>query len=272
MTNPINLKSKEKKLNLFADAEQASLHVAHQIADLIRDKQQQGQPAVLGLATGNTPKGVYQELIRLHQHEGLSFSNVISFNLDEYYPILPDDRQSYTYFMRQYLFKHVDMKPSQIHIPHTDFSEEGIAQYCQDYDDKIESLGGLDMQLLGIGRNGHIGFNEPGANFDSKTRLVNLNATTREDAKAAFGSMDKVPHKAISIGVETISQAKKIVLLAFGERKSDIMKQAIYGDITTEVPASILQKLPQVEYVLDGEAAVELSFCPEFGRDQNLLN
>lgn len=260
MKKSIQSISKDKNINLFKSAEQASLFVAHQIADLIRGKEKQGQPAVLGLATGNTPKGVYQELIRLHQNEGLSFSNVISFNLDEYYPILTEDQQSYTYFMRQYLFKHVDINSNQTHIPHTDFSEEGIAEYCQEYEDKIESLGGLDLQLLGIGRNGHIGFNEPGSSFQSKTRLVHLNSVTREDAKAAFGSMDKVPQKAISIGVQTISKAKKIFLLALGERKSDIMKQAINGDVTTQIPASILQTLPQVEYVLDGDAAKKLDY------------
>lgn len=260
MKKSIQSISKDKNINLFKSAEQASLYVARQIADLIHDKEKQGQPAILGLATGNTPKGVYQELIRLHQNEGLSFSNVISFNLDEYYPILTEDQQSYTYFMRQYLFKHVDIKSNQTHIPHTDFSEEGIAEYCQEYEDKIESLGGLDLQLLGIGRNGHIGFNEPGSSFQSKTRLVHLNSVTREDAKAAFGSMDKVPQKAISIGVQTISKAKKIFLLALGERKSDIMKQAINGDVTTQIPASILQTLPQVEYVLDGDAAKKLDY------------
>lgn len=255
MKKTIQTTSTHKKLKLFQDAEAASLFVAHQIAELIREKEKQAKPAVLGLATGNTPKGVYQELIRLHRNEGLSFKNVISFNLDEYYPILPDDQQSYTYFMRQYLFKHVDIKPEQTHIPHTDFSEEGIAQYCQDYEDKIQSLGGMDFQLLGIGRNGHIGFNEPGSDFESKTRLVNLDSLTREDAKAAFGSLDKVPEKAISVGVQTISKAKKILLLALGERKSEIMQQAINGEITTEVPASFLQSLSQAEFVLDASAA-----------------
>lgn len=260
MKERIQTPSNNKKLNLFKEAEAASLFVAHQIAELIREKEKQNNAAVLGLATGNTPKGVYQELIRLHQNEGLSFKNVISFNLDEYYPILAEDQQSYTYFMRQYLFKHVDIKPEQTHIPHTDFSEEGIAAYCQDYEDKIESLGGLDFQLLGIGRNGHIGFNEPGSSFQSKTRLVHLNATTREDAKAAFGSLEKVPQKAISIGVDTISKAKKIVLLALGERKSDIIKQVVTGDVTDEVPASILQNLSQAEFVLDAAAAHKLDF------------
>ncbi|PJX24087.1 glucosamine-6-phosphate deaminase [Psychroflexus sp. S27] len=255
MKKTIQTTSTHKKLKLFQDAEAASLFVAHQIAELIRDKEKQGKTAVLGLATGNTPKGVYQELIRLYKNEGLSFKNVISFNLDEYYPILPDDQQSYTYFMRQYLFKHVDIKEQQINIPNTDFSEKGIAQYCQDYEDKIQSLGGMDFQLLGIGRNGHIGFNEPGSDFESKTRLVNLDSLTREDAKAAFGSLDKVPEKAISVGVQTISKAKKILLLALGERKSEIMQQAINGEITTEVPASFLQSLSQAEFVLDASAA-----------------
>lgn len=253
--------SDTKKLKLFQDAEAASIYVAHQIAELIRDKEKQGKTAVLGLATGNTPKGVYQELIRLYKNEGLSFKNVISFNLDEYYPILPDDQQSYNYFMRQYLFKHVDIEEQQINIPNTDFSEKGIAQYCQDYEDKIQCLGGLDFQLLGIGRNGHIGFNEPGSSFQSKTRLVHLNATTREDAKAAFGSLENVPQKAISIGVDTISKAKKIVLLALGERKSEIMQHAIAGGVTPEVPASYLRHLPQVEFVLDRDAAGEINCC-----------
>lgn len=247
--------SKASNLSLFADAELASIYVAHQIADLIRQRQKQGKPVVLGLATGNTPKRVYQELIRLHQNESLSFSNVISFNLDEYYPIYPGDTQSYTYFMQQYLFEHIDIKPYNIHIPHTDCSAKGILQYCKDYENKITGFGGLDLQLLGIGRNGHIGFNEPGSCFHAATSLVNLHPITREDAQTDFGNLDNVPRQAISIGIRTIVQAKKIVLLALGERKSEIISKALKGEITTEVPASILQTLPQVEYVLDREAA-----------------
>lgn len=239
---------------LFSDAEKASVYTAKQIANLIQQKQQQGKAAVLGLATGNTPKRVYQELIRLHKNEGLSFQNVISFNLDEYYPIAPDNDQSYTYFMRHNLFDHVDIEKSNVHIPHSDLSSDHITQYCRDYEDKITSFGGLDLQLLGIGRNGHIGFNEPGSSFESITRLVDLHPLTREDAQADFGTIDNVPYQAISIGIHTILQAKKILLLALGHKKSEIIDKAINGEISTEVPASILQTIPQVEFVLDSEA------------------
>lgn len=255
MPNNFNTNSNKKNLNLFADAELASVHTAKLIAELILQQQKKGKPAVLGLATGNTPKMVYKELIRLHKNEGLSFQNVISFNLDEYYPILPEHNQSYTYFMRQYLFNHVDIKPDNIHIPHTDSSPERILEYCQIYEDKITNYGGLDLQLLGIGRNGHIGFNEPGSSFDSTTRLIDLHSLTREDAQADFGNIDNVPYQAISIGIQTITQARKILLLALGEKKSEIISKALKGEISTDVPASILQTLPQVEYILDNEAA-----------------
>ncbi len=240
---------------LFSDALQASIYTAKQIADLIHEKQKQGKPAVLGLATGNTPKSVYEELIRLHKNDNLSFHNVISFNLDEYYPIGPEDNQSYTYFMRHHLFNHIDIDPKNIHIPHTSLSPENIAQYCLDYEDKIMSYGGLDLQLLGIGRNGHIGFNEPGSSFESTTRLVNLHPLTRADAQTDFGTLENVPHQAISIGIQTILQAKRILLLALGHKKSEIVSKALNGEISIEVPASILQTIPQVEYILDSEAA-----------------
>lgn len=255
MPQSINQPTNTKNLQLFADAEQASIYVAQQIAALIRKRQKQGRTAVLGLATGKTPKIVYQELVRLHQNEGLSFANVISFNLDEYYPIYPEDKQSYTYFMQQYLFKHIDIKAYNIYIPHTDCSADRIPQYCKAYEHKIAGYGGIDIQLLGIGRNGHIGFNEPGTSFHATTRLVNLHPLTREDAQTDFGTITNVPHQAISIGIHTIVQAKKILLLALGENKSEIINQAIRGEITIQVPASILQSLPQVEYVLDREAA-----------------
>lgn len=244
-----------KSLRLWDSSEQASIYVANQIAELISEHRKQGKPLVLGLATGNTPKRVYQELVNLHKNEGLSFANVISFNLDEYYPIFPDNDLSYTYFMREYLFGHVDIDPNNIHIPYVDSSVSDIEEYCKAYEEKISSLGGLDLQLLGIGRNGHIGFNEPGSSFSSTTRLVELHPVTRADAELEFGSLDQVPQQAISMGIHTIVQAKRILLLALGERKSEIISKALRGEITTEVPASILQKLPQVEYVLDNEAA-----------------
>lgn len=242
-------------MNLFANAELASVHVAGQMASLIRAGKKEGKPTVLGLATGQTPITVYQELVRLHKNEGLSFANVISFNLDEYYPICSRDKQSYSYFMHQYLFKHIDIKPHNIFIPHVDCPVDHISKYCEAYDQKIASYGGIDLQLLGIGRNGHIGFNEPGSSFEARTRLINLHPLTREDALMDFGSLDKVPHQAISIGIDTIARAKKILLLALGERKSEIVHKALKGDITTEVPASILRTLPHAEYILDMKAA-----------------
>ncbi|RYM34937.1 glucosamine-6-phosphate deaminase [Brumimicrobium glaciale] len=255
MSNNYSKHTLLKSPTLFSNAVQASLYTAKQIAELILEKQKQGLPAVLGLATGNTPKKVYKELIRLHQYEGLSFHNVVSFNLDEYYPIGSENDQSYTYFMNQNLFSYIDIQPKNIHVPHTDSSPDQITQYCLDYESKIAGFGGIDLQLLGIGRNGHIGFNEPGSSFDSTTRLVNLDSITREDAITDFGTLNKVPHQAISIGIHTIIQAKKILLLALGERKSEIINEAINGEISIQVPASILQTMPQVEYVLDNEAA-----------------
>lgn len=244
-----------KRPTTFTNGEQASTYTANKIAELIRQKQKEGKPAVLGLATGNTPKLVYKELIRLHREEDLSFHNVVSFNLDEYYPIGTDHHLSYTYFMAEQLFNHVDIQKQNVHVPHSDFSQDRIAQFCIEYEQKIAYFGGLDIQLLGIGRNGHIGFNEPGSDFDSKTRLVNLHPLTREDAAPEFGELHDVPHQAISIGIHTIMQAKNILLLALGERKSEIMSKALHGEITNQVPASILQTMPHVEYVLDNEAA-----------------
>lgn len=242
-------------LSLWDNEQRASSYVAHQIAQLIEEKQKSGRPAVLGLATGNTPKAVYQELVRLHRDEGLSFANVVSFNLDEYFPILPEDKNSYNYFMREYLFDHIDIQSKNIHIPQGDCASSDVFQFCKAYEDKISRYGGLDLQLLGIGRNGHIGFNEPGSSVDSTTRLVTLHPVTRDDAQSDFGTLDQVPEQAISMGVRTIVQAKRILLLALGERKSAIINQAIKGNITPEVPASLLRNLSHVEFVLDREAA-----------------
>lgn len=242
-------------LSLWEDSERASNYVAHQIAELIVTRQKIGETAVLGLATGNTPKAVYQELVRLHQHEGLSFAHVVSFNLDEYYPILPENKNSYNYFMQENLFKHIDISPENIHIPQGNCATDDVSLLCKAYEEKIASFGGLDLQLLGIGRNGHIGFNEPGSSLESTTRLVALHPVTRNDAQSDFGSLDQVPAQAISMGMATIVEAKRILLLALGERKSEIIHKAIKGEVTAEVPASMLRHLSHVEYVLDREAA-----------------
>ncbi|QAA81228.1 glucosamine-6-phosphate deaminase [Aequorivita sp. H23M31] len=251
----LNTRSRIKSLTLCADAEQASVYAAHKIADIIKDRQNAGKQAVLGLATGITPISIYKELVRLHKNESLSFQNVITFNLDEYYPICPNNDQSYTYFMHNYLFGQIDIAPQNIHIPHTDCSLEEVDDYCKDYEAKIRSYGGLDLQLLGIGRNGHIGFNEPGSRFDSITRLVELHELTRRDAETSFGSLDNVPRQAISVGIDTICQAKKILLVALGARKSEIIHKALNTSISEDLPASFLQNFPQVEYVLDSDAA-----------------
>src|SRR5690554_4557825 len=242
-------------IRIFSTPEMASQQAARQIADVILAKQKTGEQAVLGLATGNTPKKVYFELVRMHQNEGLSFKNVVSFNLDEYYLLTPEHPLSYHRFMKTHLFGHVDILPENIHLPFGTWEKEKLQHHCTEYEEKIKQYGGLDLQLLGIGRNGHIGFNEPGSNFDSTTRLVNLHSLTRLDAEADFGTMEMVPHQAISIGIHTITQAKKILLLALGERKSEIINKALKGDVSTDVPASILQTIPQVEIVLDAEAA-----------------
>lgn len=255
MSNNFTKHTEIQNLTLCSDAEQASIYTARQIADVILEKQKQGERAILGLATGKTPIKVYEELIRLHKTENLSFHNVISFNLDEYYPICPKSIQSYSYFMQHHLFGHVDINPTNIHIPHADCSPDRIPYYCNEYEDKIRSFGGLDLQLLGIGRNGHIGFNEPGSSFDSTTRLVDLHSLTRKDAESDFGTIESVPYQAISVGIHTIIKAKKIVLLAIGKDKSKIINRALHGEISTEVPASLLQTVPHVEFILDHDAA-----------------
>ncbi|MDR0228487.1 MAG: glucosamine-6-phosphate deaminase [Flavobacteriaceae bacterium] len=250
--------SGKQAVKVYASQEKASSYVAQRIAKVIVDKQQQGNHAVLGLATGSTPKGVYQELIRLHQYEGLSFENVITFNLDEYYPIHPVEEQSYVAFMKNNLFNHINIKPQHVHIPDGTLSLEAIEAYCHLYEQKIADYGGLDLQLLGIGRTGHIGFNEPGALLHSTTRLVTLNDLTREDASNDFGGKESVPTQAITMGIKTITEAKEVILMALSNRKAEIVKKALQGDISSEVPATFLQEMNHVEYIFDQEAAALL--------------
>lgn len=245
----------KKAVKIYPDQEAASVYVAQRIAQMIIQRQREGKQAVLGLATGKTPIRVYAELIRLHREEGLSFANVVTFNLDEYYPIVPTHEQSYVHFMHRHLFDHVDILHSHIHIPDGTLSPEIIQEYCISYDRKIEEYGGLDLQLLGIGRTGHIGFNEPGSAPDSTTRLVDLSEITRSDAIDDFGGEDKVPRQAITMGVQSILKAREIIFLAWEKRKAEIVRKALEGEVGEKVPATYLQNLPQVEYVLDKEAA-----------------
>ena len=244
---------------VFESSQEASVLVAHEIADLIRLRQQQQKPCVLGLATGSSPIKVYEELVRMHQEEGLSFSNVITFNLDEYYPMSKHDIQSYYYFMHQHLFNHIDINPENVHIPNGMVDAENLRKYCMDYEDEIKSVGGIDFQLLGIGRTGHIGFNEPGSHFNSATRSITLDHITRVDATSSFLGIDNVPRKAITMGIGTIRDAKRIVLLAWGINKAEIIKRTIEGEINPNVPATYLQEHDNTTFVLDIEASSNLT-------------
>ena len=237
----------------------AAKKVADDIAEAIRDKQSKGEQFILGLATGSTPIRVYQELIELHKKEGLSFKNVVTFNLDEYYPMQPDAQQSYVAFMHEKLFDHIDIPQEQIHIPDGTIPIADIEDYCKNYEKAIEDVGGLDVQILGIGRTGHIGFNEPGSRLDSETRLVLLDRITRKDAKKDFVELSKVPHKAITMGIKTIMAAKKVYLLAWGTHKSKVLVKAVEGEITSDVPATYLQEHKNAECHVDTAAAEELT-------------
>ncbi len=246
-------------VTVFADQGTASVHVAHRIAGLIKNKQASGKAVVLGLATGVTPLKVYAELVRLHKEEGLSFKNVITFNLDEYYPMQPDAVQSYVAFMKANLFDHIDIVWDNVHIPDGTLAQEDVAAYCLKYEQQINALGGLDMQLLGIGRTGHIGFNEPGSAPNSGTRLVTLDDLTKRDASRDFGGKQNVPAKAITMGVGTIFKAREVILMAWNAKKASIVKKAVEGEISAEVPATYLQLAESVKFVIDKDAASELT-------------
>jgi len=250
-----------EKINttIYHDAEEASEIVASEIGDLIQARNQAGKNTILGLATGSTPIKVYSELIRLHRECGLSFEKVITFNLDEYYPMQPEQLQSYDRFMREYLFDHIDISEENIHIPDGTLKREDVHDYCRGYEEKIEQAGGLDIQILGIGRTGHIGFNEPGSLKKTRTRLVTLDQLTRADAAAAFFGEEQVPRRAITMGVGTILSSKIIYLMAWGEAKADVIRDSVEGDITRQIPATFLQNHDNVEVILDEAASSELT-------------
>lgn len=244
---------------IFSDPGEASKIVANEIAGLIQARNQKGQHTVLGLATGSTPIQVYGELVRLHREKGLSFKRVITFNLDEYYPIRPEELQSYVRFMNEYLFDHIDIKKENVHIPDGTLERDDVYQYCKEYEQKIEQAGGLDVQLLGIGRTGHIGFNEPGSLEKTRTRLITLDELTRADAAAAFFGEEHVPRRAITMGVGTILKATKIYLMAWGESKAEIIQRFVEGEISDQVPATFLQNHDNTKIILDDAAASELT-------------
>ncbi|RZJ49902.1 MAG: glucosamine-6-phosphate deaminase, partial [Chryseobacterium sp.] len=244
---------------IFESSQEASVLVAQEIANIIQRKEELNEPCVLGLATGSSPIKVYEELVRLHKEEGLNFSNVVTFNLDEYYPMDRNNIQSYWHFMHEHLFNHVNIIPGNINIPNGNVSNEDLQQYCIDYEMKIKAYGGLDFQLLGIGRTGHIGFNEPGSHVNSGTRSITLDHLTRMDAASSFLGIDNVPRKAITMGIGTVKNAKRIVLLGWGISKAGIIKKTIEGEISSRVPATYLQEHNNTTFVLDTEASSELT-------------
>jgi len=259
-TNPIEKIPTE----IFETSLDASKHVANEIAKLIRERAAQGKQVVLGLATGSTPTKLYDELVRLHKQEGLSFKNVITFNLDEYFPMEPHRLQSYHKFMNEHLFDSVDILKENVHIPDGSLPKEKVEAYCENYEKKIQEVGGLDIQILGIGKTGHIGFNEPGSTKVSKTRLVYLDKVTIIDAASDFFGHEYVPKMAITMGIGTIMSARKIYILAFSEGKAGIVKKAIEGPVTSDVAASYLQTHPNTSFILDKSAAEKLQRfeCP----------
>lgn len=244
---------------IFKSSQEASIAVANEIADIIRKKTSRNESCVLGLATGSSPVVIYEELVRMHKEEGLSFANVITFNLDEYYPMNKNNIQSYYHFMHENLFNHIDILPENINIPDGNIDTEELYQYCVDYEMKINRLGGLDYQLLGIGRTGHIGFNEPGSHQNSKTRSITLDHITRTDAARSFLGIENVPRKAITMGIGTIMSAKRIVLIAWGINKSSIIKETVEKNISAETPASYLQEHTNTTIILDEGASLELT-------------
>lgn len=245
-------------VRIFPDAQEGSVYVAGEIAKLIREKAARNENCVLGMATGGTPILLYAELVRMHREEGLSFKNVITFNLDEYYPISREAYQSYWSFMHRHLFNHIDIDPANIHIPDGTWPKEEIKQHCAAYEKKFEEAGGIDLQILGIGLNGHIGFNEPGSSIHSKTRLVNLDNTTRLANTYEFENISKVPRLAVTMGISTILQSKRILLMGWGSKHA-IIARSVEGDVSEQVPASILQQHNDCTFVIDEAAAADLT-------------
>lgn len=246
-------------VKIFATPNEGSTYVANVIRELITRKNAAGKKAVIGLATGATPKSLYAALVRLHQQEGLSFKNVVTFNLDQYYPMDKDALQSYHYFMRKNLFEQTDIDPENYHLPDGMMPKDKVKQHCLEYEQQIAAAGGLDLQILGIGANGHIGFNEPGSSIYSKTRLVTLDNSTRMANAFDFGNMSQVPRMAITMGISTILKSKQIILLAWGQTKAQVIQKAVELDDTEDIPASLLQHHDDCIFVTDESAAGELT-------------
>lgn len=244
---------------VIAEYDEISRRIARRIADVIVERRQAGSRAVLGLATGSTPIGIYRELSRLHREEGLDFSDVVTFNLDEYYPMRPDSIHSYNRYMWENLFDEINVRPENVHVPRGDVPRDKVAAETHAYEQAIRDSGGIDIQILGIGKTGHIGFNEPGSGIESRTRLIALDTVTRRDAAADFFGEDNVPTEAITMGVATIMEAREIALIATGEHKSVIIRRAVEEEPDPDVAATYLQLHPNAVFYVDHAAAADLT-------------
>jgi glucosamine-6-phosphate deaminase len=240
------------------NAETGCVLGANIIARVVREK----PDAVLGLATGRTPLRLYQELIRQHRNEGLDFSRVTTFNLDEYVGLPADHAQSYHFFMREYLFRHINVGLARTHIP--DGTAADLHAECRDYEKKIEAAGGIDLQLLGLGRNGHIGFNEPTGSLRSRTWVKILSEQTLRDNSAVFGSLEAMPKHALTMGIGTILDAKRCLLLAFGPPKARAVEQMVEGPLCAICPGSALQLHPRATVVVDEASAAGLHYADHY--------
>ena len=244
---------------IVEDHDDLALLLAERIAAVIRRETAASGRCVLGLATGSTPIGIYRHLIRLHREAGLDFSRVVTFNLDEYWPMAPDSIHSYRRYMWENLFAHVNVAPANVHIPDGTVGREGLAEACAAYERAIVEAGGIDLQILGIGRTGHIGFNEPGSSASSRTRLVTLDTVTRKEAAADFFGEDGVPREAVTMGVATILEAREIALIATGEHKAAIVRRAVEGEPSVQVAATFLQRHANATVYLDRAASADLA-------------
>ena len=244
---------------VIVEYEEIARTIARRIAEIVKERRAAGSHAVLGLATGSTPIGIYRELIRMHRDEKVDFSDVVTFNLDEYYPMDAKSIHSYHRYMRENLFDHINIKPVNIHIPRGDVPRDEVEAACAAYESAIRQAGGIDLQLLGIGKTGHIGFNEPGSGMESRTRRIALDTITRRDAAGDFFGEDNVPQEAITMGIATIMEAREIALVATGEHKSAIVLRAVEGEPDPDVAATYLQKHPNAVFYLDHAAAAELT-------------
>lgn len=259
MKQAIEKRFEKVAVNIFADSEEASKTVAQKIANLIRTKSAEGKPCVLGLIAGSTGVNVYENLVEMHKKEGLSFKNVIAFNVDEYYPLAANETQSHYIYLYEYLFNNVDIRKENIHLLRGDVPKNEVAAFCKAYEDKIKEVGGIDLQLVSLDGRGQMGANEPGSDIYSETRLITLDFATRSGAASNFYGEENVPPHCLTMGVGTIMKAREVILMAWGEGKASIIKKVVEGNVTEMVPASFLQQHPKASFIFDDASASELT-------------